>query len=90
MELVATVLKEIKFSCLVTSLTLVMPTDLSLGLSKKCYAMTSVINELAPVITKDFLDKVRAPWFTEQLLDARKGLRQLERRWRKSALVVHE
>ena len=54
------------------------------------YAMTSVINELAPVITKDFLDKVRAPWFTEQLLDARKGLRQLERRWRKSALVVHE
>ena len=53
-------------------------------------AMTSAIDEVAPVVNKYVLDKARAPWFTEDLLPERRNLRQLERQWRKTGLVVHE
>ena len=53
-------------------------------------ALTSVIDEVAPVIHKEFVDKARAPWFTEELIHLRQNLRRLERQWRKSGLVVHE
>ncbi|XP_077977133.1 uncharacterized protein LOC144432736 [Glandiceps talaboti] len=52
--------------------------------------MTTVINKVAPVYNKQVLDKARAPWFTEELLLTRQKLRQSERQWRKTGLVVHE
>ena len=63
------------------------PSDL---VNKYNNILTSIIDEVAPVTTKTFLDKVRAPLFNEKLLEARRGLRQMERCWRKSGLVVHE
>ena len=52
--------------------------------------LTSIMDEVAPPTTKTFRGKVRAPWFNEKLLEARRSLRQKERRWRKSGLIVHE
>ena len=56
-----------------------------------CYnqALTQAIDRQAPLHTKVMTNKPRAPWFTNDLLEERQQLRQLERKWTHSKLEVH-
>ena len=51
-------------------------------------SMTSIIDQLAPVTSKTSIDKARAPWYTEELIDERRKVRQLERTWLSSKLTI--
>ena len=49
----------------------------------------TILDDLAPPVTKSFLDKPRVSWFSSQLLESRRDLRKLERKWRSTGLHVH-
>ena len=49
---------------------------------------TYVLDEVVPVTTKVIIDKVRAPWYTEELLLHRKNVRRLEMKWRNTQLEI--
>ena len=50
--------------------------------------LTKFMDLVAPVKTKSFLVKSRAPWFDGDIMAARCDLRQHERRWKTSGLEV--
>ena len=52
--------------------------------------LRSVIDDLAPLVTKYRPNKQRAPWYTFELLDERRKLRRLERQLKSTGLVVHK
>ncbi|XP_070550950.1 uncharacterized protein [Ptychodera flava] len=52
--------------------------------------LRAAIDNLAPPVTKVFINKQRAPWYTIELIDERKKLRRLERKWKTTGLVVHK
>ncbi|XP_070557238.1 uncharacterized protein [Ptychodera flava] len=49
---------------------------------------TDVLDDVVPVTTKVIINKVRAPWYTEELLLHRKNLRRLEMKWRNTQLEI--
>ena len=51
--------------------------------------LTRVVDELAPEKTKVYRDKPRAPWFTDQIRDARTELRRTEQNWRNHPLEIN-
>ncbi|KAJ8029063.1 hypothetical protein HOLleu_28366 [Holothuria leucospilota] len=51
--------------------------------------LRSIIDELAPPVSKIFVDKPRVPWFSTQLLETRRNLRKLERKCLSTGLEIH-
>ncbi|XP_070546125.1 uncharacterized protein [Ptychodera flava] len=49
---------------------------------------TDALDTVTPVKSKSVLNKVRAPWFSEDLLTLRREVRRLEINWRKSQLEI--
>ena len=49
---------------------------------------TDVLDDVVPVTTKVIINKVRAPWYTEELLLHRENLRRLEMKWRNTQLKL--
>ena len=52
--------------------------------------MMTVIDEVAPLSTKSYIDKPRAPWFEASHLEKRRCLRSLERKFIKTGLTIHK
>ena len=52
--------------------------------------MTGVFNTLAPEKTKVYHDKPRAPWFCDKILEHRKEVRKLERRYKANPIEINE
>ena len=50
--------------------------------------VTDALDTVAPVKSKSVINKVRAPWFSEDLLTLRREVRRLEINWRKSQLEI--
>ncbi|XP_070552127.1 uncharacterized protein [Ptychodera flava] len=51
-------------------------------------AVTEVLNDVAPITDRRITNKVRAPWYSEELIESRKKLRRLEMKWRNSQLEI--
>ena len=52
-------------------------------------ALVYAIDEHAPLRTKTLIDKPRAEWFSFELIEERRFLRSLERKWLHTKLEVH-
>jgi len=67
-----------------------LPVESNVNVMYKLYetTMTQILNELAPIRKKVNVNKPRAAWFNNDLMEMRKGVRKCERRWKKSGLVV--
>ena len=67
--------------------------DLSIDelVSNYNHVLSDLLDHHAPVITKKCSLKVHcAPWFNEQMLNAKRQRRCAERKWRKTKLAVHK
>ncbi|KAK6178226.1 hypothetical protein SNE40_013035 [Patella caerulea] len=51
--------------------------------------INTILDELAPTVTKTIIDKPRAPWYCGELAHLRQEVRQCERKWNTSGLEVH-
>jgi hypothetical protein len=51
--------------------------------------LTELLNKHAPVLTKNVSIHPNAPWYTPQLMLAKKERRKAEHVWRRSKLTVH-
>ena len=56
----------------------------------KCYRdiVQSTVDQLAPIQTKQMIDKPRPAWFTINLIKERQKVRSFERKWLKSRLSI--
>ena len=46
--------------------------------------LKTTLDKLAPVVTKSVMVRYRVPWFTTELKDKKRAIRQIERSWRKN------
>ena len=46
--------------------------------------LKTTLDKLAPVVTKSVMVRHRVPWFTTELKDKKRAIRQIERSWRKN------
>ena len=51
--------------------------------------LAELLDKHAPPKTKSVTVRARAPWFTEEILSAKRERRKAERRWRSSKLQIH-
>ena len=52
------------------------------------YAASATIDKLAPIKSRNVIDKPRAKWFSENLVLSRARLRSFERKWLKTKLTI--
>lgn len=52
-------------------------------------SLGDILDTHAPVKTKTFVVRTMVPWYTEDIEDAKRCLRRLERLWRRTRLTVH-
>ncbi len=57
-----------------------------------CYndCLKDIVNQHAPLITKDIPVRERRPWYTDEIRAAKRLRRKLERKWIKSKLSIDE
>ena len=51
--------------------------------------LTNILDQHAPLVTKHMRDKSEAPWYNEQVLEAKRLKRRAERKYNKTKLTVH-
>ena len=51
-------------------------------------ALSTALNEVAPLQVRTLLDKLRAKWYTKDLMEKRTALRHLEKHWLVTCLEV--
>ncbi len=64
------------------------PKDIHETLNLYNNILTKLVDEHAPLCTRLITLRPNAPWFTEELREAKQGRRKLERKWLKSRLHV--
>ena len=66
------------------------PSDQITGLSRQYNStITGLIDKHAPLITPVITLRQRTPWFSEDISEAKRQLRQAERRWRQTRPTIH-
>ena len=74
---------------LATSL-LVAPSDsLEKLVSQYQHDLTEVLDKLAPVKTKSFVERPLIPWMNDNILECKRRKRKCEKLWRQSNLTIH-
>ena len=53
------------------------------------HEITNILDSLAPVKSKSFVERPLIPWINNEILDCKKQKRRLEKQWRKTKLSVH-
>lgn len=51
--------------------------------------LSHILDSLAPLKTKSFVERPLIPWITNEILECKKQKRKLEKLWRKSGLTIH-